>query len=187
MKLLIFILVGMSWVSCTTKNPKNAKINEKSNQGAQTVNKWTQYKKPESISELKKLLSDEQFKVTQKDGTEAPFKNEYWDNKEPGLYVDLLSGEPLFLSSHKYKSGTGWPSFYKSIAEENIVELKDRKLFRTRTEVRSKYGKNHLGHVFADGPEPTGQRYCINSAALKFIPKNKMKELGYSDFLKELN
>lgn len=140
------------------------------------------YKKP-SKDELKKKLTAEEFKVTQEEGTERSFSNRYWDNKEPGIYVDVVSGEPLFSSLEKYDSGTGWPSFYKPLVQENIVTKEDRKLFSTRTEVRSKHGDSHLGHVFDDGPKPTGLRYCMNSASLRFIPVNKLKEEGYGEFL----
>ncbi len=136
-----------------------------------------------SKEELRSVLTAEQYYVTQEDGTEEPFNNEYWDLKDEGIYVDLISGEPLFSSTDKYDSGTGWPSFTKPLIEENIVELEDRSFFSVRIEIRSKLGNAHLGHVFDDGPEPTGLRYCMNSAALRFVPKEEMEAEGYGEFL----
>lgn len=142
----------------------------------------TRFKKPNK-EELKRQLNPTQYRVTQESGTEPPFQNEYWNEKNEGIYVDIVTGEPLFISKDKFDSGCGWPSFTKPIANENIVEKKDRSHFMIRTEVRSKLSDSHLGHVFDDGPGPNGLRYCINSAAIRFIPKDKMESEGYSDFL----
>lgn len=144
------------------------------------------YQKP-SDAELRQKLTPLQYEVTQEKGTEPAFKNAYWDNKQQGIYVDVVTGEPLFLSTDKYESGTGWPSFTKPLSPENIVLTPDNTFFTTRTEVSSKVGKSHLGHVFDDGPPPTGKRYCMNSAALEFIPVKDMQKRGYGKYLKYFN
>ena len=141
-----------------------------------------QYAKP-SDDVLKRKLTPMQYEVTQLEGTEPPFRNEYWNNHQQGIYVDVVSGEPLFSSADKYESGTGWPSFTKPLETSNVVTKTDTKLFMVRTEVRSKTGGSHLGHVFDDGPPPTGKRYCINSASLRFIPVSRLEAEGYGKYL----
>ncbi len=144
---------------------------------------WRHFEKPDDTT-LRRTLTPLQYKVTQKEGTEPPFDNEYDHNHREGIYVDIVSGEPLFSSRDKFDSGTGWPSFTRPLVAENVTEHVDRAFFMTRVEVRSKGGDSHLGHVFDDGPGPTGLRYCINSAALRFIPVAKLAEEGYGEYLR---
>jgi peptide-methionine (R)-S-oxide reductase len=176
-------MVGMVATGAGAQATARASAQAVAANNGKTGARWmTDFKKP-SDAELKKQLSPVQYQVTQHEGTERPFQNEYWDNHEAGIYVDVVSGEPLFSSLDKFDSGTGWPSFTKPLEPANVKTKTDRSLFMERNEVRSTHADSHLGHLFDDGPKPTGLRYCMNSASMRFIPVSKLAAEGYGQYL----
>jgi peptide-methionine (R)-S-oxide reductase len=172
------VLAGLLSLAATA--PAAAQASARTTRGEYRVSEFT---KP-SDAELRQKLSPEQYQITQHEGTERPFHNAYWDNHQAGIYVDVVSGEPLFSSLDKFESGTGWPSFTKPLESANVKTKTDRSLFMTRTEVRSAHADSHLGHLFDDGPKPTGLRYCMNSASMRFIPVSQLAAEGYGEYLK---
>lgn len=185
LQILLFVILNFSVgfsKSSDLKTENQKKVVDQKMEKTTNAKDGEACKLPENDDALKKLLSPEQYRITKQNGTEAPFQNKYWNNKHPGVYVDVISGEALFTSKDKFDSGTGWPSFTKPIIEDRIQEKKDISHGMERVEVRSKMADSHLGHVFNDGPGEKGLRYCINSASLKFIPLEKFEELGYQKY-----
>jgi methionine-R-sulfoxide reductase len=178
-----FVFVALSGLLIFLNHAGAQKKEDAATQSTAMTNPSPTSEKNANEADLRKKLTPEQYRVTQMCGTEPAFHNEYWDNHRPGIYVDVVSGEPLFTSLDKFDSGSGWPSFTKPIAKEHVAEKSDRAFGMERTEVRSSKSDSHLGHVFDDGPAPTRQRYCINSASLRFIPVEKLKEEGYGEYL----
>jgi methionine-R-sulfoxide reductase len=176
------IMLAGPAAAANAQSSGRAPVQTAANTGKTGARSMTDYKKP-SDSELKKSLSPLQYQVTQHEATERPFQNEYWNNHEAGIYVDVVSGEALFSSLDKYDSGTGWPSFTRPLEPANVKTKTDKSLFMERTEVRSSHADSHLGHLFDDGPQPTGMRYCMNSASMRFIPVSKLAEEGYGQYL----
>jgi len=174
----IAAMIAIAAASTTTAGSLTAQTTKLAQSGSHAMKT---FKKPSDDS-LKKELTPLQYEVTQHEATERPFQNAYWDNHEPGIYVDVVSGEPLFSSTDKFESGTGWPSFTRPLVPENITTKTDRTLGMSRTEVRSAHADSHLGHLFDDGPRPTGMRYCMNSASMRFIPASKLVEEGYGEY-----